>query len=90
MLFVLVMSRVTCVFTNERVCNCLCRCHSMLFMLIMSRVTCVLTHERVCNCLFRCHAMLFVLVMSRVTCVLLMNECVIFYTCVILCCSCSL
>ena len=89
MLFVLVMSRVTCVFTNERVCNCLCRCHSMFFMLIMSRVTCVLTHERVCNCLFRCHAMLFVLVMSRVTCVLLMKECVIVYTGVMLCCSCS-
>ena len=77
MLFVLVMSRVTCVFTHERVCNCLFRCHSMLFVLVMSRVTCVFTHERVCNCLFRCHSMLFVLVMSRVHVFLLMNECVI-------------
>ena len=51
MLFVLVMSRVTCVFTHERVCNCLFRCHSMLFVLDMSRVTCVFSHERVCNCL---------------------------------------
>ena len=33
MLFVLVMSNVTCVFTHERVCNCLYRCHSMLFVL---------------------------------------------------------
>ena len=90
MLFVLVISRVTCVFTHERVCNCLFSCHSMLFVLVMSRVTCVFTHERVCNCLFRCHSMLFVLVMSRATCVLLMNECVIVYTGVILCCSCSL
>ena len=90
MLFVLVMSRVTCVFTHERVCNCLCRCHSMLFVLVMSRVTCVFTHERVCNFLFRCHSMLFVFDMRRVTCVLLMNKCVIVYTGVILCCSCSL
>ena len=48
------------------------------------------THERVCNCLYRCHAMLFVLVMGCATCVLLMNECVIVYSGVILCCSCSL
>ena len=48
------------------------------------------THERVCNCLYSCHAMLFVLVMSRVTCVLLMKECVIVYSGVMLCCSCSL
>ena len=51
MLFVLVRGRVTCVFTDERVCNCLYRSHSMLFVLVMSRATCVLTHERVCNCL---------------------------------------
>ena len=51
MLFVLVMSCVTCVFTHERVCNCLFSCHSMLFVLVMSSVTCVFTHERVCNCL---------------------------------------
>ena len=61
MLFVLVMSGVICVFTHERVCNCLFRCHSMLFVLVMSRVTCVFTHERVCNCLDRCHSMLSVL-----------------------------
>ena len=46
------MSGVICVFTHERVCNCLHRCHSMLFVLVMSSVTCVFTHERVCNCLF--------------------------------------
>ena len=51
MLFVLVMGCATCVFTHERVCNCLFRCHSMLFVLVMSRVTCVFSHERVCNCL---------------------------------------
>jgi hypothetical protein len=34
--------------------------------------------------------MLFVLVRSRVTCVFLINECVIVYTGVFLCCSCSL
>jgi hypothetical protein len=34
--------------------------------------------------------MLFVPVRSRVTCVFLKNECVIVYTSVILCCSCSL
>jgi hypothetical protein len=34
--------------------------------------------------------MLFVLAMSRVTCVFHINECVIVYTGVILCCSCSL
>ena len=62
----------------------------MLFVVAMSRVTRVFTHERVCNCLFRSHSMLFVLVMRRVTRVLLMNECVIVYTGVILCCSCSL
>ena len=61
MLFVLVMSRVTCVFTHERVRNCLHRCHSMLSVLVMSGVICVFTHERMCNCLFRCHSMLFVL-----------------------------
>jgi hypothetical protein len=52
-----------------------------------SRVTCVFTHEWVCNCLYRSHSMLFVLVRSRVTCVFLINECVIVYACVILCCS---
>jgi hypothetical protein len=34
--------------------------------------------------------MLFVLVGSRVTCVFFINECVIVYSGVILCCSCSL
>ena len=47
MLFVLVMSGVICVFTHERVCNCLFRCHSMLFVL---NVTCIdnytLVHEK--------------------------------------------
>ena len=52
MLFVLVRSRVTCVFTHERVCNCLYRSHSILFVLFMKRVTCDFTHERVCNGLF--------------------------------------
>ena len=61
MLFVLVMSRVTCVFTHERVCNFLYMCHSMLYVLVMSRGTDVFTHERVCNCLYRYHSMLFVL-----------------------------
>ena len=56
MLFVIVRSRGTDVFTHERVCNCLYRCHSMLFVLVMSRVTCVFTHERGCNCLYRCHS----------------------------------
>jgi hypothetical protein len=90
MLFVIVRSQVTCVVTHERVCNCLYRCHSMLFMLVRSRCTYGFTHERVCNCLYRSHYMLFVLVRSRVTCVFLINECVIVYTGVILCCSCSL
>ena len=82
MLSVLVMSSVTCVFTHERVCNCLYRCHSMLFVLVMSRVTCVFTHERVCNCLLRCHSMLFVFDMRRVRAhvFLLMNEYVFVYT----------
>ena len=62
----------------------------MLFVFDMRRVTCVFTHERVCNCLYRCHSMLFVLVMSGVYVFLLMNECVIVYSGVILCCSCSL
>ena len=48
MLFVLVMSGVICVFTHERVCNCLFRCHS--------------THERVCytgcSCSFVLHVFL--------------------------------
>jgi hypothetical protein len=61
MLFVLVRSRVTCVFTHERVCNCLYRSNSM-FVFVRSRGTCVFTHERVRNCLFRCYSMLFVLV----------------------------
>ena len=61
MLFVLVMSRVTCVFTHERVCNFIYMCHSMLFVLVMSRGTDVFTHERVCNCLYRYQSMLFVL-----------------------------
>jgi hypothetical protein len=47
-------------------------------------------NERVCNCLYRSHFMLFVLVRSHVTCVFLINKCVIVYTGVILCCSCSL
>jgi hypothetical protein len=42
MLFVLVRSQATCVFTHERVCNCLYRSHSMLFVLVRSRVTCVI------------------------------------------------
>ena len=90
MLFVLVRGRVTCVFTHERVCNCLFRSHSMLFVLVMSRDRCVFTHERVCNCLYRSHSMLFVLVRGVLHGFLLMNECVIVYTGVILCCSCSL
>ena len=90
MLFVFVMSRVTCVFTHERVCNFLFRSHYMLFVFNMRLVICVFTHERVCNCLFSCHSMLFVLVMSVLHVFLLMNECVIVYTGVILCCSCSL
>ena len=56
MLFVFDMRRVTCVFTHDRVCNCLYRSQSMLFVFVMSRVTCVFTHERVCNCLYRCHS----------------------------------
>jgi hypothetical protein len=62
----------------------------MLFVLVRSRCTYGFTHERVCNCLYRSHYMLFVLVRSRVRCVFLINECVIVYTGVILCCSCSL
>ena len=62
----------------------------MLFVLVMSRVTCVFTHERVCNCLFRSHSMLFVLVSGVLHVFLLMNECVIVYSGVILCCMCSL
>jgi hypothetical protein len=41
MLFVIVRSRGTDVFTHERVCNCLYRSHSMLFVLVRNRVTCV-------------------------------------------------
>ena len=62
----------------------------MLFVFVRSRCTYGFTHERVCNCLYRSHSMLFVLVWSRVKCVFLINECVIVYTGVILCCSCSL
>jgi hypothetical protein len=77
MLFVPVRSRSTDVFTHERVCNCLYRSHSMLFVFISSRVTCVFTHE------YRRKSVLHVF--------FLMNEwCVIVYTGVILCCSCSL
>ena len=67
MLFALVRSRVTFVFTHERVCSCLYRSHSMLFVLVRSRGTGVFIHERVCNCLYRSHSMLFVFVRSRVT-----------------------
>ena len=62
----------------------------MLFVLVRGSCTYGFTHERVCNCLYRCHSMLVVLVRSRVTCFFLINECVIVYTGVILCCSCSL
>ena len=62
----------------------------MLFVFVMSRVTCVFTHERVCNFLFRSHYMLFVFNMSLLYVFLLMKECVIVYSAVILCCSCSL
>jgi hypothetical protein len=64
MLFVLIRSHVTCVFTHERVCNCLYRCHYMLFVLVRSLGTCVFTHEWVCNCLYRSHSMSFVLARS--------------------------
>ena len=62
----------------------------MLFVLVRIQVTCVVTHERVCNCLCRYHSMLFVLIRSVLHVILLMNECVIVYTGVILCCSCLL
>ena len=77
-------------FPHKQVCICLFRCHSMLFVLVKRRCTYGFIHERVCNCLYISHSMLFVLVRSRVTCVFLINECVIVYTGVILCCSCSL
>jgi hypothetical protein len=51
LLFVLVRSRVTCVFTYEQVCDCLFMCYSMLFALVRSRFTCVFTYEQVCDCL---------------------------------------